>query len=100
MFSSAEYWRDKADKVRAIANCMKDEETKRMIAKLASDYEKDPEPSSDAWRNVDVDHQPNLSSVKGICADAWRSFFLARDPVQLKWSRQQNVDRVLPLHRA
>ena len=37
MFSSAEYWRDKADEVRAIANGMKDEETKRMMAKLASD---------------------------------------------------------------
>jgi len=57
MFSSLEYWRDKADEVRAIANCMKDEETKRMMAKLASDYDrlskqverqKDPEPSSDA----------------------------------------------------
>jgi len=57
MFSSAEYWRDKADEVRAIANCLKDEETKRMMAKLASDYDrlskhaerqKDPEPSSNA----------------------------------------------------
>jgi len=40
MFSSAEYWRDKADEVRAIANGMKDEETKRMMAKLASDYDR------------------------------------------------------------
>jgi hypothetical protein len=64
MFSSAEYWRDKADEVRAIANCMKDEETKRMMAKLASDYDrlskhaerqKDPEPSSDARAGKAVD---------------------------------------------
>jgi hypothetical protein len=57
MFSSAKYWKDKADEVRAIANCMKDEETKRMLAKVASDYDrlskhaerqKVPEPSSDA----------------------------------------------------
>jgi hypothetical protein len=57
MSSSPEYWRDKADEVRAIGNCMKDEETKRKMAKLASDYDrlakhaekqKDPEPSSDA----------------------------------------------------
>jgi len=57
MFSSAEYWRDKADEVRAIAKCMKDEETRRMMAKLANDYDrlahhaerqKGPEPSSDA----------------------------------------------------
>jgi hypothetical protein len=57
MFSSAEYLRDKADEVRAIAKCMKDEETRRMMAKLANDYDrlahhaerqKGPEPSSDA----------------------------------------------------
>jgi hypothetical protein len=57
MFSSVEYWRDKADEVRAIANCMKDEETRRMMAKLANDYDrlahhaerqKDHPPPSDA----------------------------------------------------
>jgi hypothetical protein len=36
----AEYWKDRADAVRAIADCMKDEETRRMMAEIAGDYDR------------------------------------------------------------
>jgi hypothetical protein len=81
MFSSAEYWRDKADEVRAIANCMKDEETKRKMAKLASDYDrlakhaekqKDPERSSDARAGRRLFRINERDSASDLTFSAWR----------------------------
>jgi hypothetical protein len=40
MFKNAAYWKDRADEVRSIAECMKDEETKRMMAEVAGDYDR------------------------------------------------------------
>jgi PAS domain S-box-containing protein len=46
---STEYWRDRADEVRAIADCMKGEETRRIMAEIAGDYDR---LSKDAKRHV------------------------------------------------
>ena len=40
MSKSAKYWKDRADKVRAIAECMQDEETKGQMAAIADDYDR------------------------------------------------------------
>jgi hypothetical protein len=40
MFRTAEHWKDRADEIRAIAECMKDEETKRMMAEIAHKYDR------------------------------------------------------------
>src|SRR5262249_10173784 len=40
MSKSPEYWKNRADEVRAIADVMKDEETRRRLAEIAADYDR------------------------------------------------------------
>jgi hypothetical protein len=40
MSKGAEYWKDRADEVRAIADCMKVEESRRKMAEIAGDYDR------------------------------------------------------------
>jgi hypothetical protein len=40
MFRSPQYWKDRADEVRAIANLLQGEETRRMMAEIATDYDR------------------------------------------------------------
>jgi hypothetical protein len=39
MPKSAQFWQNRADEVRAIADCIKVEETRRMMAAIAADYD-------------------------------------------------------------
>src|SRR6516165_9409104 len=40
MLKAAEYWKDRADEVRAIADGMEFEKTKRMMLEIAADYDR------------------------------------------------------------
>jgi hypothetical protein len=40
MLRSAKFWKDRADEVRTIAECMNNKETRRMMAEIAGDYDR------------------------------------------------------------